>query len=141
MGIAMSDVGMQFPVVMANMARPFGFTDDIFDQINGSRRISNYDAPQITFVDNIFEYQLRAIAAGRVLSYFQRLAFEQMSLNWRPHRRAQFDEIWLLSEKMRAVTEAMAVVRSQYEQMVVDVSGERDRLRQMALAFTDKKPT
>jgi glycosyltransferase involved in cell wall biosynthesis len=140
MTVTTADVAMHFPVLLAEMARPYGFTDDVFEQVPGSRFIDSYDAPRITLVDNIFEYQLRAIAAGRTLSFFHRAAFEQMSLGWRPHRRAQFDEIWALSEAMRRTTESMDSARARYEQILVESAAEREKLRRMALTFTDKKP-
>jgi len=139
MGVTTADVAMHFPVLLAELARPYGFTDEVFDQVNGSRFIDSYDPPKITLVDNIYEYLLRAIAAGRTIGFFHRAAFEQMSLNWRPHRRAQFDEIWRHSEKMRRVTEAMDAVRGQYERMIVDSQADREALRKLALTFTDKK--
>jgi glycosyltransferase involved in cell wall biosynthesis len=138
LGIVFEDVGMKFPMIMMNLARPFGVDDSIFEQINGSRLISSYDPPAITMVDNVFEYMLRGIAKGRAINYFQRAAFEAMCASWRPHRREQFDQIWAINETMRKATEAMNESRSQYERQVVEITAERERLNQMALTYTDK---
>jgi glycosyltransferase involved in cell wall biosynthesis len=140
MGVVLTDVGMYFPVHLARLAGPYGFSDEVFEQVPGSRFIKSYDPPALTLVDNIFEYQLRSIAAGKGIWHSHRAAFEQMSLNWRPHRRAQFDEIWQLSEKARIATEAIHEARLRHEQLVLGAAAEREALRQKALTFTDKKP-
>ena len=140
MGTVLADVGMDFPIILARLAGPYGFTDAVFDQVPGSRFIDSYDEPKITFVDNIFEYQLRSIAAGKGILPSQRYAFERMALSWRPHRRQQFEEIWAISEKARLATDAIIEQRLRYEQAVTAAAAEREQIRQRALTFTDKKP-
>jgi hypothetical protein len=140
MGVIVADVGMHLPVLMADLARPFGFTHEVFEEVNGSRFIDSYDPPKITLVDNIYEYLLKAIASGRPISFFHRAAFENMSLSWRPHRRRQFDDIWAMNETLRRSTEAINDARARYEQLLIGATAERDEARRLALTFTDKKP-
>jgi glycosyltransferase involved in cell wall biosynthesis len=140
LGVTFEDVGMKFPVIMLNLAKDFGVTADIFEQVNGSRRIETYDAPAVTMVDNIFEYMLRAVSKGRAINFFQKAAFETLTAAWRPHRREQFDEIWRVSETMRRATEQMDQARGRYEQLVTQIAAERDRVHQSSIRFTDKKP-
>jgi hypothetical protein len=141
LGVTFEDVGMKFPIILLNMAKDFGVDAGLLEQVNGSRRISSYDPPAVTMVDNIFEYMLRGASKGRALSFFQRAAFEKMIESWRPHRKAQFDQIWEINERMRLATEQMNQARGRYEQMVLDITAERERIHQLSRTFTDKKPT
>jgi len=139
LGVTLEDVGMKLPLILLNLTREFGVTDDIFEHVNGSRFIDSYDEPKITMVDNIFEYMLRAVAKGRSMSFFQRTHFEKLCASWRPHRLAQFQDIWAVSEKLRRQTEQLHQARWRYEEIVREIGVERDAVHASSIRFTDKK--
>jgi hypothetical protein len=139
LGVTLEDVGMKLPLILLNLTREFGVTDAIFDQVNGSRFIDSYDEPKITMVDNIFEYMLRSIAKGRSMGFLQRSHFEKLCESWRPHRLAQFQEIWEVSERLRRQTEELDQTRRRYEEVVRAIGVERDAVNASSIRFTDKK--
>ena len=140
LGATFEDMGMKFPLMLLSLARQFGVTEAMFEQVNGSRRIDSYDPPKITLVDNIFEYTLRGVSEGRPISFFQKPAFETLCESWRPGRRAQFDELWRISQSMRRAIEEMNIHRERYEKRVIQIAAKRQKLHDMSRKFTDRKP-
>jgi hypothetical protein len=82
---------------------------------------------------------MRSVAKGRSMSFFQRTHFEKLCASWRPHRLAQFQEIWEVSEKLRRHTEQLYQARWRYEEIVREIGVERDAVHASSVRFTDKK--
>lgn len=139
LGATLEDVGMKLPLILLNLTKDFGVTDDIFDHVNGSRFIDSYGEPKITMVDNIFEYMLRSVAKGRSMSFLQRTHFEKLCESWRPHRLAQFQEVWEVSERLRLHAEQLQQARWRYEEIVRAIGVEQDAVNASSIRFTDKK--
>ena len=140
MGQSLKDIGVQLPIRMMRFAARCGAPPDFFETINGSRRIDDYDPPRITYVDNMFEYMMRAIAAERFILRNEKFALEAILAHCRPGRLQAFADIWRANETARVAWERLAT-----RQDVTETEREAHRAQlaaidRQSLAFTDKAP-
>jgi hypothetical protein len=135
------DIGVKFPLMLRRFSPEFGLPPDFFEQVNGSRYIYDYEPPQVTFVDNMLEYMVRAAADGRFINEFNAIGLQQILKDCRPQRLAQFDEVMDACEEMRIDTHHHEMDRAKYEHDVRALRVKRDTLFDYAFkTFTDKKP-
>jgi glycosyltransferase involved in cell wall biosynthesis len=88
------DYGATFPRLLIEIMEKVGAPLALFEKISGERRVNTYDPPEVTFVDTIFENNLRALSAGKYLGVGHRRALESALVHCRPDRMSQFAEIW-----------------------------------------------
>jgi abequosyltransferase len=137
----MEDIGIKFPLILRQFYGQLGLPDDFYEQINGSRYIDTYDPPKTTFVDNMFECMLRAVANGRHINAPNRFGLEQLLSRCRPERLGQFAEVWRISEKMRVEQWRHEQARGEYERLTLDLAARRREVFDHAIkTFTDKRP-
>ncbi len=128
-----------FPLQLHRFRKEFGLDADYYEQINGSRRIDNFDPPKVTFVDNMFEFMVRAIAEGVFLDDYTRINLTELLAGCRPGRIAQFAEILAINETTRFEFEACEAARLDYERRSREVFATRNRLYDHAFSqFTDR---
>ena len=88
------DYGATFPRLLIEIMEKVGAPLTLFEKISGHRRVASYDPPDVTFVDTIFENNLRGLSAGKYLGVGHRRALESALVHCRPDRMGQFAEIW-----------------------------------------------
>lgn len=98
------DVGRTLPILMMQIGRKFGAPADFLDRINGSRKIDNYQEPRITFVDNMFENMMRAIATEKFITLNEKYAIDNILKHCRPGRLETFSKIWRINEEKRIIS-------------------------------------
>jgi hypothetical protein len=138
MGLNLKDIGVQLPIRMMRFAAQYGAPADFFETINGSRRIDDYEPPRITFVDNMFEYMMRAIAAEKFILRNEKFAIEAILRHCRPGRLEAFAGIWRANEAMRAAWERLAARQDVTEAEREAHRAELAAIGRRSLAFTDK---
>jgi hypothetical protein len=132
--------GVDFPLQLQRFRKEFGLDADYYEQINGSRRIETFDPPKVTFVDNMFEFMVRAIAEGIYLDDYSRLNLTELLAGCRPGRLAEFDGILRISETTRLEYEACETARLDYERRSREAFATRNRLYDHAFSqFTDRE--
>lgn len=108
------DYAVTLPRLLQQVADEVGAPADLFERITGSKRISDYDSPQVTFVDGIFENILRSMHFGRHLTVGDQRSLEAAFAVCREDRLAQFAEIWKFNlsiiQKERQMKEAEGVL-------------------------------
>jgi glycosyltransferase involved in cell wall biosynthesis len=136
--LSLQDIGVRLPIAMMKFATRHGAPPDFFETINGSRHIDDYDPPRITYVDNMFEYTLRAIAADRFILRHEKFALEAILKHCRPGRLETFKDIWRTNEETRlsweVLTKRQDVTRAEREAR----KAQLEVLNVRALGFTDK---
>jgi hypothetical protein len=101
------DYGVTLPVLLIKVAEKVGAPADLLERITGYKRIENYDAPDVTFVDAMFENMLRAMSFGRLIpSGHWRVLDTYLAAHGRSDRSAQFEQIWAYSLKLEALQKA-----------------------------------
>jgi hypothetical protein len=140
LGLIAFATAVEFPLQLHRLRKEFGLDADYYEQINGSRRIDNFDPPKVTFVDNMFEFMVRAIAEGIFLDDCSRINLTELLAGCRPGRMAQFAEILAISEKTRHEFEACEAARLDYERRSREFFATRNRLYDHAFShFTDRE--
>jgi Glycosyl transferase family 2 len=133
-------IGIDFPLQLQRFRREFGLDADYYEQINGSRRIDNFDPPKVTFVDNMFEFMVRGIAEGIFIDDYSRLGLRALLAGCRPGRLAQFEEILLVNESATLEYAACEGARLEYERRSREFFATRNRLYDHAFShFTDRE--
>jgi glycosyltransferase involved in cell wall biosynthesis len=112
------DFGVTLPCVLVETIEKIGAPKDLLERVSGYKRITNYDAPDVTLVDAMFENQLRALSFGRYMTVGQKRTIEDMLTHCRPDRQLQFEQIWIygqhldeLERKKVSAEQALAVAR------------------------------
>ncbi|MGC1302363.1 MAG: glycosyltransferase [Caulobacteraceae bacterium] len=106
------DYGVTLPCVLTEVAARIGAPVDLLERISGDKAIESYDAPNLTYVDMMFENILRAIAFGKYMTLAHRYKLERILDACRPHRRAQFLEIWTRHQHLLSLESASARAKS-----------------------------
>jgi hypothetical protein len=110
------DYGVTLPVLLLEVMEKIGAPADLFERITGHKRIDDYSAPDITFVDSMFENMLRAIAFGLYIPGGHWRTLDQaLSRNVRADRPAQFAQIWAYSQKVAQMEKAETAARQALE--------------------------
>lgn len=88
------DYGVTFPALLLQIADKVGAPKDLLERITGQKRIADYNPPQVTFVDSVFENMLRALWGGRYLPPGHLRAISMaLAAHGRPDRKDQLAEI------------------------------------------------
>lgn len=132
------DVSRILPVLMMKFARKYGAPPDLFDRINGSRKIYIYQEPKITFVDNMFEYMMRGIAAEKFILLNEKYAIENILKNCRPGRLETFSTIWGISEKMRIISDDLTTRRKILDAEWAEHQATLKTVSNESIIYTDK---
>jgi glycosyltransferase involved in cell wall biosynthesis len=111
------DYGTTLPRLLVDIGAKVGAPLDLFERITGHKRIGDYNTPDVTFVDTIFENILRSLHFGRHLTMGHRRFLEATLAHCRPDRIQQFAEIWtynntLLQMEKRQKDEAQALLNA-----------------------------
>jgi hypothetical protein len=110
------DYGVTLPALLLEVMEKVGAPADLFERITGAKRIDDYDAPAITFVDSMFENMLRAIAFGLYIPGGHWRTLDQaLSKNVRADRPAQFAQIWAYSQKVAQLEKAETAAKMALE--------------------------
>ena len=110
------DYGVTLPSLLLEVMRKVGAPADLFERITGHKRITSYDAPDITFVDSMFENMLRAIAFGLYIPGGHWRTLDQaLARDVRADRPAQFAQIWAYSQKVAQLEKAEAAAKQQLD--------------------------
>lgn len=120
------DYAVTLPRLLQEIGAEVGAPDDFFERITGYKRIADYETPQLTFVDNIFENVLRAIHFGRHLTVGHQRSLEAAFAHCRPDRLQQFAEIWKFN---------LNVV--DHERRVKEAEGSLTNMRRAALSTSE----
>jgi glycosyltransferase involved in cell wall biosynthesis len=94
------DFGVTLPCVLVETGKRVRAPAGFLEQATGRKQIANYDAPDVTVVDAIFENQLRALSFGRYMTVGQKRTLEDMLSHCRADRLAQFEQIWAYSQQL-----------------------------------------
>ena len=94
------DYAVTLPILLSKVLREIGAPTDFFERMTGDKRIQSFDAPQITFVDNIFENLLRSMAGGKYLTVSYRRALEEILSHCRADRVQQLNDIWSMQDQV-----------------------------------------
>lgn len=94
------DYATTLPRLLLDTAAKVGAPPDLFERITGQKRISDYERPDVTFVDTIFENMLRALHFGRYMTMGHRRVLEAALAHCRPDRLQQFAEIWTFNNTL-----------------------------------------
>ena len=140
MGRALTDIGVHLPILMMQVAARHGAPPGYFETINGSRHIDDYAPPSITFVDNMFEYMCRAIAAERFIWSHEKFALRAILEHCRPGRLDTFQDIWRTNERMREAHDSMGRRADVSETERQAHRAELDAINRESIVFTDKTP-
>lgn len=140
-GVTAEDFGIRFPLILMSFREELGLPHDFYEHINGSRYIDNYGPPRITYVDNMLEYMLRAIANGRYINEFNIFGLKQLLTHCRPDRLAQLQMIREINEDARKAQWRFEQTRADYERQTITIAERRREIFDLAIkTFTDKKP-
>lgn len=120
------DYAVTLPRLLQEIAAEVGAPADMFERITGHKRISDYDPPQVTFVDSIFENILRAMHFGRHMTVGHQRSLEAALVHCRYDRLAQFAEIWKFNQSL-----------VQMERRLKDAEGALGNARKAALATSE----
>lgn len=97
------DFGVTLPCALLNTFREIGVSQGLLEQVNGEKRVTSYQPPKLTFVDAMFENQLRAMAFGRFMTTDHKWIIEDMLTHCRADRQLQFDQIWMYSQHLESL--------------------------------------
>jgi glycosyltransferase involved in cell wall biosynthesis len=109
------DYAAALPVLLWEVMDKVGAPKDLFERVTGHKRVANYDPPQLTFVDTMFENALRAAHFGHYLAASHRYVLEQALNHCRPHRREQFDQICELSRRLQELEHRSKITQAELE--------------------------
>jgi putative ribosome biogenesis GTPase RsgA len=126
------DYAATLPSLLWDVMEKVGAPKDLFERITGYKRIDTYDAPDVTFVDSMFENILRAARFSRFLAASHKRTIETILSHCRPDRREQFDQIWDVTMQLAELERRMAVTEG-------ELSTLRDQVMQGSAMFT--RPT
>jgi glycosyltransferase involved in cell wall biosynthesis len=139
-GVTAEDIGVKFPLILMSFREALDLPWDLYERINGSRYIDTYDPPSVTYVDNMLEYMLRAVASGRYINEFNRVGMEALLEHCRPGRVEQFRLVWRTSEDMRKSLWTSERAREEYERQTATIAQRRREVFDFAIkTFTDKR--
>lgn len=138
MPLNFKDMGSDLPILMMKFAEKYEAPVDFFDRINGSRKINNYEEPKTTFVDNMFEYMMRGIAAEKFILRNDKYSLEKILRKCRPGRLETFHKIWTINETMREISDDLIMRRKTLD---ADWSAHQSTLKTVSnesIIYTDK---
>ena len=138
-GLTYEDIGVRFPIILMQFAKVLDLPADVFEQINGTRYINDFAPPEITYVDNMLEYMVRAISKGRPINILNKFPMEQILARCRAHRLDQFADIWTLSEEFRQMQWRLDDAEAAAAALYANLNARRNGLYDLAMTFTDKK--
>ena len=108
------DYAVTLSLLLDDVLNQVGAPPDFFERMNGDKQVQSYEAPAVTFVDNILENLLRSMSGGRYFTISQRRALEQILARCRPDRVQKLNEIWRMQEDLKTLEqraeEALAIV-------------------------------
>jgi glycosyltransferase involved in cell wall biosynthesis len=132
------DVSRILPILIMQSAQKYGVPPDFFDQINGSRKIDNYDKPKITFVDNMFEYMMRGIAGEKFVHLNEKYALDNILKHCRPGRLETFSTIWGINEEMRRKSHDLTARRKILDAEWAEHQAQLKTISDESIIYTDK---
>lgn len=94
------DFGVTLPCLLVETGKRVRAPAGFLEQASGRKQIANYDPPDVTVIDAIFENQLRALSFGRHMNTGQKRIMEDMLAHCRADRLAQFEQIWAYSQQL-----------------------------------------
>ena len=109
------DYAVTLSVLLDQILQQIGAPGDYFEHMNGDKRIVSYDAPQITFIDNIMENLLRSIGGGRAFTVSQRYALEAILARCKPGRVRQLNDIWTMQRDLQTLEQRAEEARAMLE--------------------------
>jgi hypothetical protein len=94
------DFGVTLPCVLIETGQRVRAPAGFLEQATGRKQIANYNTPDVTVVDGMFENQLRALSFGRYMNVGQKRTLEDMLSHCRGDRLAQFEQIWAYGQQL-----------------------------------------
>lgn len=123
------DFGITLPCLLVETFERIGAAKGLLERTNGEKRVTTYDPPKVTFVDAMFENQLRAFAFGHHMSVGHRRIIEEMLVHCRDDRQLQFDQIWTYGQRLFRLEKAQ-------KQAEIALKQARDAALQTSVLFT-----
>jgi glycosyltransferase involved in cell wall biosynthesis len=100
------DFGATLPCALIETGKRVRAPAGFLEQATGRKNITNYDPPDVTVIDAMFENQLRALAFGRSMTVGHRRVLEEMLAHCRPDRLPQFEQIWAYGQTLHGLEKA-----------------------------------
>jgi glycosyltransferase involved in cell wall biosynthesis len=110
------DYAVALPRLLWTINEKVGGPLDIFERISGYKNVTSYDAPQVTFVDNILENILRSFGFGYFIKAADRRFYEQVFIHCRPDRVEQFGQLWDYAKVLDRLTEQFSSAEAALKQ-------------------------
>ena len=110
------DYAVNLSLLLDDVLGQIGAPPDFFERMNGDKQVQDYEAPVVTFVDNILENLLRSMSGGRYFTISQRRALEQILARCRPGRVQQLNEIWRMQDDLQTLELRAEEARSLFDQ-------------------------
>jgi len=99
------DYAVALPRLLWEVNEKVGGPADLFERISGFKNVTSYEAPLVTFVDNILENILRSFSFGYHINSGDRRFYEQVFVNCRAERLEQFGQLWDYAKVLDRMTE------------------------------------
>ena len=131
-------LSVTLPALLAEVRDQHNLPKDLFETISGAKFLKDFSPSQFTFVDNILEYLWRNVGMNMELAEYQWDLLTTECANWRPERRAQFEDVHAFSlEQDRLRHELSAMVERFQAEQADTASGQARRRLQLAMMETD----